>query len=111
MKFSRAPAQSGDTREQSGADVRTPHCALRAQNLKTPKVQSSKRHRGLRPLLHFGIWRLAFVICALGAFSSPLAFTSGEPKIGFARALVGRALGFVMRYRSATVAGFHGLPC
>ncbi len=40
--------------------------------------------------------------------SSPLAFT-GCP-IGFAPATQA-GWGFVIRYRSATVTDFHGLPC
>ena len=38
------------------------------------------------------------------------AFASGMPETGSAPALKAE-WGSVMRYRSATVAGFHGLPC
>jgi hypothetical protein len=41
----------------------------------------------------------------------PRTFTSDGPEIGFAAPFENGACGFVMRYRSATVAGFHGLPC
>jgi hypothetical protein len=110
----KAPPRRGETttmaRELSGADVRTPHCALRAQ---IPKAQDSKPPKITAASGRRSIWDLSFSrlgFARIGAFASPLAFTSGGPKIDFARPCSG-ALGFVMRYRSATVAGLHGLPC
>jgi hypothetical protein len=45
------------------------------------------------------------------AAASLLAFTGARAPIGFARAAEAARWESVMRYRSATVAGFHGLPC
>jgi hypothetical protein len=42
---------------------------------------------------------------------SPLAFTEAGASIGFVSRVNPRPSGLVMRYRSATVAGSHGLPC
>jgi hypothetical protein len=43
--------------------------------------------------------------------SSPLAFTEACTSIGFVGRFHSGRPGFVMRYRSATVADSHGLPC
>ncbi|HTB79941.1 MAG TPA: hypothetical protein VK717_03540 [Opitutaceae bacterium] len=108
----RAQKFRGGTREPPGPDVRTPH-------FRAPNAQISKRQgpnlkivrgpAGRRNFLEFG--GLEFLNFARSRASSLLAFTRARAPIGFARAAEAARWESVMRYRSATVAGFHGLPC
>jgi hypothetical protein len=84
--------------------------ACPAQNSKGPKSRLQKPPAPRNGADDFGIWRLEFGFCALPArLPRPLAFTGALAPIGFF-AGSDPAWEFVMRYRSATVAGFHGLP-
>ncbi len=107
MKICRRCAHTRRRGEFPQTDVRTPHSdARRAQNAKlqfSNAKHSVRRSRANR--LEFGLW--TFGICTLGVSPPPRLrrlpdWLCSRPEAEW---------GFVMRYRSATVAELHGLPC
>jgi hypothetical protein len=89
-----------------GPDVRTPHVSHVARQT-TGAIASGPSPAPRRPPGP----RLLLLVARAPRASSPLAFT-GRRSARLALPAPARARwGSVMRYRSATVAGFHGLPC
>ena len=104
MKICRERAHTRPRSENRQPDVRTPHFARSARKVSSFKEPSIKGAASSWYLL-----LVTFLLRAPRAHLPPRL----RPRMDRELALPGacRRYGFVMRYRSATVAGLHGLPC
>jgi hypothetical protein len=114
MKFSRTAARKNSAAER--VSLRGQMFGLRiyahpcAQSFRFQITRTKNKPAACAtPFLILAICYLP--LCAPQARTSLLAFTRARAPIGFARAAEAARWESVMRYRSATVAGFHGLPC
>jgi hypothetical protein len=113
MKISRTPRAKNSAAERvslSEPDIRTPHSARRRRaEVTSIRYQVSKKVRQSRGL-NLGTWHLLLVTWrASAAHLTPDLHRRSRADWLCPRGLSAR-WEFVMRNRSATVAGFHGLP-
>lgn len=108
MKICRRHAHTRQRSEFRQPDVRTPHFLRAAHKSQRPMAKFQKDDSAW-PLF---VWTLAiwnFDICTQRVYSLPPSPPTTCRRLVLPGAC--RRWGFVMRYRSATVAGFHGLLC